>query len=71
MIMSIEIAVLCSIGGALMTGIILLIIIHFVNKYRFNKGICRKCGGKLRCFDVDSGGGEGYCCIICNHTIWI
>lgn len=70
--MSIELKVLCcSIGGALLTLVILIIVMHFVNKYRFNNGFCKKCGGNLRYFDTDSGDNDGYYCDKCKRTIWV
>lgn len=61
----------CSIGAGLLTLVVLIIVMHFVNKYRFNNGICKKCGGKLRHFDTDSGGNDGYYCDKCKRTIWV
>ena len=70
--MSIELkAFCCSIGAGLLTLVLLIIIMYFVNKYRFNNGICRKCGNNLRYFDTDSGGNDSYCCDKCKRTIWI
>lgn len=70
--MSIEFkAFCCSIGAGLLTMVLLIIIMHFVNKYRFNNGICRKCGGNLRYFDTDSGSNDGYYCDKCKRTIWV
>ena len=70
--MSIMFKVLCcSIGGALLTLVISVIVMRFVIKYRFNNGICRKCGGNLCYFDTDSGGNDGYCCDKCKRTIWV
>lgn len=37
----------------------------------FNKGVCKKCGGKVHCFDMDSQGGRGYSCNECDHSFWI
>ena len=31
-------------------------------KREYNNGICKCCGKKLRCFDVDSQGGRLYTC---------
>ena len=68
--MSIELkALCCSIGGALLTLVILIIVMHFVNKYRFNNGICRKYCGNLRYFNTDSGGNDEYYCDKCKYTI--
>ena len=38
---------------------------------QFNDGYCRKCGSKLRHFDNDSQGGEGWCCDNCDSVIWL
>lgn len=37
----------------------------------YNDGICRCCGKKLKCFDMDSQGGRGYSCKKCDHTVWV
>ena len=36
----------------------------------FNRGIC-KCGNRLRHFDNDSQGGQGWCCDKCGRVVWI
>jgi hypothetical protein len=40
-------------------------------KWRYNDGICRKCGAELRYFDRDSQGRNGYTCDACDYTVWI
>ena len=57
----------CSIGAGLLTMVLLIIIMYFVNKYRFNNGVCRKYGGNPRyldyrypIFNKNSGKIEGY-----------
>jgi hypothetical protein len=47
------------------------IVLYFVDKHSYNKGICKKCGGTVRCFDMDSQGGYGYCCDKCGDVFWI
>lgn len=69
--MSIGIAALCGIGCATMILMVVSIIMYFVDKHRFNNGICKKCGGKLQYFDTDSESNDGYYCDKCNHIIWI
>jgi len=44
---------------------------HFEAK-AFNKGVCKYCGSKLRCFDHDSHGGRGYWCDNCEScNVWV
>lgn len=38
---------------------------------QFNDGYCQKCKHKLRHFDNDSQGGEGWCCDNCGSVIWL
>ena len=33
------------------------IILYFIDKHIYNNGICKKCGGTMKCFDTDSQGG--------------
>lgn len=40
-------------------------------KRQFNDGYCQKCGHKLRHFDNDSTGAEGWCCDNCNSVMWL
>lgn len=40
-------------------------------KKDFNNGICPHCGTKLKHFDNDSHGGEGWCCDECGYFTWI
>jgi len=40
-------------------------------KREWNNGICPHCGGKWKCFDMDSQGGRGYNCNLCNKYTWI
>lgn len=63
-----------------MTILFLILIVFFTSgciwciiceKRDFNNGICPYCGNKLRHFDDDSQGGQGWCCDECNHTAWI
>ena len=44
---------------------------YISEKKKYNKGICKKCGGKLRHFDNDSQSGIGLCCDTCNEYFWI
>lgn len=37
----------------------------------FNNGVCPKCGKQLKCFDIDSHGGRGYCCDNCQYFTWV
>ena len=43
----------------------------YIEPKQFNKGICPKCGTKLRCFDTDSSSARGYCCDNCDYTVWV
>lgn len=40
-------------------------------KRKYNRGICPKCGSKLKCFDMDSSGAYGFTCPECDHTAWV
>lgn len=40
-------------------------------KRLFNKGTCRKCGGRLSWFDCDSQSGRGYACQECDNIVWV
>ena len=40
-------------------------------KKDWNNGICPICGHKLRHFDCDSQGGDGWTCDNCNYTTWV
>ena len=51
--------------------LILFIILYVIDRNSYNNGICKKCGHKLKSFDVDSGGNVGYICENCNYSIWI
>ena len=42
-----------------------------LEKKDFNKGRCRNCEGRLRCFDRDSQSGRGYICDTCGNVVWI
>lgn len=44
---------------------------YAVNKKIYNKGICRKCGGKMIYFDTASDLSNGYYCSKCKNTEWI
>lgn len=46
-------------------------IFYLIDKHRYNKGICKKCGSKMRCFDTDSQGAFGYICDKCGNDFWI
>lgn len=37
----------------------------------WNGGYCPHCGKKLRHFDCDSQGGDGWCCDACDYTTWV
>lgn len=37
----------------------------------WNGGYCPRCGKKLRHFDCDSQGGDGWCCDACDYTTWV
>jgi hypothetical protein len=69
--MEIGIVALISISAGICVMLVLGTIGYFVDKHTYNNGICRKCGGKVRCFDVDSQGGMGYACDNCNEHFWI
>lgn len=47
------------------------IFMRFFERREFNRGTCRKCGGRYRYFDTDSQGGDGYCCDKCGKVIWV
>ena len=51
-------------------AIMTIIEIYIANK-QFNKGICPKCGEKLKFFDMDSQGGRGYKCPKCKYITWV
>lgn len=40
-------------------------------KKAWNNGICPICGNKLRQFDVDSHGDDGWICDNCDYTTWV
>lgn len=42
-----------------------------IEKKGFNKGVCPRCGKKLRLFDCDSQGGRGYTCDRCQYKSWV
>ena len=44
---------------------------YLVNKKIYNKGICRKCGGKMKYFDTASNFSNGYYCEKCHNTEWV
>ena len=61
MLIAMILGFLCLVG----TGI-------FLDYKSFNHGICKKCGGKLRCFDNDSQGNRGYMCDKCKQvSCWV
>ena len=37
----------------------------------WNDGYCPRCGKKLRHFDCDSQGGDGWCYDACDYTAWV
>lgn len=43
----------------------------YLEKKRFNHGICIKCGKKLKLFDCDSQDGRGYYCDNCYYSAWV
>lgn len=47
------------------------VIFRFSEIKQFNDGYCQKCGNKLRHFDNDSTGAEGWCCDNCNSVMWL
>jgi tRNA(Ile2) C34 agmatinyltransferase TiaS len=47
------------------------IVLYFVDKHTYNNGVCKKCGGTMKCFDTDSQGGYGYSCDKCENHFWI
>ena len=48
----------------IMTAIFFIILSFAIlyEKREYNNGICKHCGKKLRCFDIDSQGGRLYTC---------
>lgn len=38
---------------------------------QFNKGICKRCGGKLKRYRVDRDGLEEWWCESCGNTVWV
>lgn len=40
-------------------------------RWDWNKGKCRECGGNWRYFATDSQGGRGYMCDKCCNVIWV
>ena len=45
-------------------------ILYIASVKQFNNGICKKCGGKMKYFDTDSQGSDGYMCEHCGNTVW-
>jgi DNA-directed RNA polymerase subunit RPC12/RpoP len=37
---------------------------------QYNNGICLKCGNEIESFDMDSQGGTGWVCRLCNRYFW-
>jgi len=46
------------------------VIVRHIEYKEYNNGICTKCGGHLRSFDMDSQGGTGWNCIRCGYSFW-
>lgn len=44
---------------------------YLTERKYYNKGICPKCGEKLKFFDMDSQGGRGYKCPKCKYITWV
>jgi predicted RNA-binding Zn-ribbon protein involved in translation (DUF1610 family) len=60
--------------SVILTAIVVTVISLLVSysEYKnWNGGVCPNCGEKLRYFDTDSQGGEGWTCDKCNHTAWV
>ena len=64
-------------GIVIIVGLILFIIaggcsLAYKNELKsFNNGVCPNCGTKLRHFDDDSQGGQGWRCDNCSYITWI
>jgi Zn ribbon nucleic-acid-binding protein len=43
---------------------------RYSKKKFFNNGICKDCGGELRCADMDSQGGYLIECVDCGNKKW-
>ena len=54
-----------------LTMVLLIPIGIFSEKRDYNRGFCKKCGGRLNLFDIDSQGGRGYRCHNCNYHTWV
>lgn len=59
------------VGGLTLITVIGTIGAICYEKRLFNKGICRKCGGRLNWFDCDSQFGRGYACQECDNIVWV
>lgn len=58
----------------LIASIVWILLILFApndEKEKFNNGICKVCGQKLKCFDTDSQGGRGYTCSEWHYPVWV
>ena len=42
-----------------------------MDKHIYNNGDCKKCGGNMRCFGIDTQGTFGYTCDKCGNNFWI
>lgn len=47
------------------------IICSVLERKRWNKGYCPRCGTKWKFFDYDSTGARGYTCDKCNNKLWL
>lgn len=43
----------------------------YLEKKKYNGGICKMCGRKLRFFSHSPHGGRGYCCNKCHSYMWV
>lgn len=56
----------------MIVAILACVLLACILEYRdFNHGRCRRCGNRLRLFDIDSQGGRGYVCDTCRYSTWV
>lgn len=54
--------------GILFCSIMFLL---YLDKRKYNHGICKRCGSKMRYYDMDSSGAYGFTCDKCGNDIWV
>lgn len=69
--MDIILAGLITLSATISFMLFISFIFYLIDKHTYNKGICKKCGSKMRCFDMDSQGAFGYTCDKCGNEFWI